>query len=282
MKKRIISIILALVFILGVTTMSTTAPGAVIIAAGIDAAQDSIEKAAEAVEAAAPIHEKLVYFITSEIDESTSEETEYIAAEAEAALRDLSNYSEQLSALLAGLNGLPDSSETSEAKTVRAAREYLKMLSNMSGDLFELINYSYELEKAVRLMDSIRVETKTNQEYSQLIWDATNNTIAALKLISPPAYLLISHDDMILRVTEFNEFAKDFYQAAELGDPLRISSCIFRKDRITRMFVICENNLSADMDLQLRQAEQRLNGPIAVLHDELNKNIAMLKNALGV
>ena len=270
MIKRSISCILALVFVLGSTTLSTTAP---------DAARDAIAKAAETFEAAKPIRQKLDEFIAYEVSESVSDEAEYSSEEAETALRDLVGYNEQIGVLLASLNGLPDSPDTSDGKTIRATREYLTMLSNMSGDLTELISYSIDLEKAIRLMDSMYEDSGTYQEYAELIWDATNDTIAAMNMIKPPVYLTITHNDMLLRIKEFNDFAKDFYQAAELGDPLRINSCIFRLDRINRMFTVCGENLDADMNLQVRQAERRLSGPIALLYGELERNLAILINA---
>jgi len=47
------------------------------------------------------------------------------------------------------------------------------------------------------------------------------------------------------------------------------------------MFEICSDNLDADLELQLRQAERRLDGPIAQLRHELTNNLETLNNAQG-
>jgi hypothetical protein len=85
---------------------------------------------------------------------------------------------------------------------------------------------------------------------------------------------------MILRVTELRDFSEDFYNACYMEDILRIYSCVYRINRIERMFGICGDNLMTDMALQFSQAERRLNGPVGQLREELTQNLDKLQNAV--
>jgi len=280
MLKRIVSVSLALVMALGVIILFSTIPGVTLAAGGQDSARAAIAKVSETVDAAGPIHQKLKETIADEIASlGTENDSEPDLEESRTGLKEMEGYTEQLKGLLAGLNGLSDNPETSDGKTVRAAREYLTMLKDMTSDLSELIGYSIDLYEAVLLMDGMDVEVDGYDELAQQIWDATNATKDRLEQIKPPPYFVISHNDLIIRVTEFRDFAVDFYTAGELEDPLRIYSCIYRMDRIVRMFDICSENLDADIDMELRQAERRLNGPIALIHEELTRNLDILKNS---
>ena len=289
MNKKIMNIVIAFELIICVICFSARAPGnaaealgALGAVAAVDRgeAHEVVEKAAEAFEAAGPIYIELEKIIEETIaDDALDEDSEYDAEETEASLGEINAYSDQLRALLNDISELPDDSANSEGKTVRATREYLNSLLNITTDLSSLIKYGIELNEAMVAMDGMYVETESYQEYADAIWTTTNEVGGLLRNIQPPVYLAISHDDFANCINDFRVFAEDFYYAAELEDPLRIYSCIFRLDRIARMFEICGDDLNADLMLQIRQAERRLNGPIAVLHNELTQNLAILINA---
>jgi hypothetical protein len=244
-------------------------------------AYSAIMKVSETIEAAETIYQELKESIADTIAEADVEDDDsnFDAEEADAGVEELKGYIKQLDDLLSGLNGLPDDLTTSDGKTVRAAKEYLTMLKNMTADLTELVKYSIDFYVAVQEMDYIDGDTDDFYELAEQIWNGCDMAKTLMEEIKPPSYLEITHKEMIIRITEFRDFGLDFYIACDLGDPLRIYSCVYRMDRIIRMFNVCDNNLSADIDLQFKQAERRLNGTITQLHDELIRNISLLKAA---
>ena len=272
--KKILILTFALVMTFGAAVLFTAA------ANGAETARESIAKVAETFDASEPIYQKLNTLIAEEIAGFDSEdESDYNVDESKTAIKELDGYGEQLRDMLSGLSGLSDSPDTSDGKTVRAAREYLTMLQNMTADLSELIDYSVKLYEAVLPMESMYAETDDYEELADQIWNSTETVRGLLENIKPPSYLSITHGDLIARVTEFRDFALDFYIANQLGDPLRTYSCMYRMNRIVRMFDICNENLNADLELQIRQADHRMSGIISTIHDELTSNLAKLKNA---
>ena len=284
MKKRIISITLALIMAFGLILLPAAPQGVTSAAsdagAARDAAREAISKVAETIEAAEPIRLRLNEIIESEIEGfEVEDDSEYDSDEAYEALDEADGYSNQLRDLLSGLNGLPDDPDTSDGKTVLAAREYLTMMLNMTTDLSELIGYSIAFTDALAIIEEMATDTDSYQGLAYSIMVATDTSIDALRQIDPPVYLAISHNDVILRVKELGDFGEDFFSAAMLEDPLRIYSCIYRLDRILRMLTATGDNLGADLLLQMQQAERRLNGPIDILHSELSRNLAILIEA---
>ena len=277
MIKKIIS--LALVLVLGAGILILAVPSMSFAAGGEDSARDIVEKVDEAFGEVESVYQGLRNLISEEIAAYDSDDGhEYGAAEVVAVLSVLSGYGMKIRTLLSDLDGLTDDADTSEGKTVRAAREYLTLLLNLTTDLSELLGYALELSAALDSMASLYEEAETYQGYAQMISDVADNAIEALNMIDTPSYLVISHGDLVLRITELRDFADDYYSAAELEDPLRLYSCQYRYNRILRMFEICYDNLDEDLHLQVRQTEHRLEGPIALIHDELTHNLAVLAN----
>ena len=245
-------------------------------------AGDLLGKTTEAVEAANLIYQKLREVIVEQIDSmDVEDDSEFDIDEAEASHAELTGYAVKLDGLLSDLRGLPDDLNTSEGKTIHAAKEYLTMLRNITIDSAELLRYTTDLYIAILAMESMDVDPNDFEVLAEAIWEATDNTKIQLEQIKPPSYLSITHSDLITRVTEFRDFAEDFYTACYLEDPLRIYSCVYRMTRIMRMFTICGDNLNADVELQFKQSEHRLNGPIAQLSGELSKNLNTLNEALA-
>ena len=273
MVKKTVFVSIALVVALSIMVLVFTIPGAT-------SATDQKGLVRTAVEKAEPIYQKLKEIIAEEIESfNIEDDSDPDLDEAREGLEEMKGYTEQLDGLISSLSGLSDDPSKNDGKTVRAAREYLTMLRNMTSDLSELIVYSIDLYEAILLMDAMDADTDDYEMLAQEIWNATDATKKALEQIKPPSYLAITHRDLIARVTEFREFAVDFSYAGQLGDPLRIYSCVYRMGRIVRMFESCGENLNADMELQFKQAERRMNGSIAKIHDELTRNLAALKNA---
>ena len=248
------------------------------------AAMETLDKVSGAFDAAELFYEQLVEIATEVAeDEEAAEDAlqdseEELDVEAfEADIQELRDIVDQLEELRSELSGLPDDISTSEGKTVQATREYIAMLNNMALDLIELAQYSMDIYLALIILEEMDVDVPGLQEMAEVLWDITNETLERLEDIKAPVYLETTHQELIKRMTEFNDLAVDFYKGAELDDPLRINSCIQRLGYIGRMFEKCEENLMGDIDLQSRQAESRISGPITLLHDELAKNISLLK-----
>jgi len=248
------------------------------------AAMETLDKVSGAFNAAEPFYEQLIEIATEVAEDEEAAENalqdseEELDVEAfEADIQELRDIVDQLEELRSELSGLPDDISTSEGKTVQATREYIAMLNNMALDLIELAQYSMDIYLALIILEEMDVDVPGLQEMAEVLWDITNETLERLEDIKAPVYLETTHQELIKRMTEFNDLAVDFYKGAELDDPLRINSCIQRLGYIGRMFEKCEENLMGDIDLQSRQAESRISGPITLLHDELAKNISLLK-----
>lgn len=275
-KCRTALLCLALVAALA---LSVVLPMAVNAASNRQAVQESLDRTSDTLEAADAIYHKLREIIADEIDAMDVEDSDPDLDEAEEGYRELNGYIQLLDELITDLGGLSDDLNTSDGKTVRAAKEYLSMLRNMTADLSELVRYSIDMYHAIEPMSMMDADTDDFEDLAEGIWYGCEATRILMEEIRPPAYLAITHADMITRITEFRDFGEDFYYACYMEDPLRMYSCVYRMNRIIRMFDICDENLTADMELQFRQAEHRLDGPIAQLRQELITNIDLLNNA---
>ena len=254
-----------------------------VAAANRQTVKETLDKVSETVESADPIYLKLKEIIADEIAamDLEDDDTEPDLDEAEEGFEELKGYTTQLNELLSGLSGLNDDMNTSDGKTVRAAKEYLTMLRNMTADLAELVRYSIDMYYAIEPMGMMDGDADDFTDLANQIWTGCDATKTLMEKIKPPSYLAITHNDMIMRITEFRDFGLDFYNACQMDDPLRMYSCIYRMNRIVRMFDICDENLTADMDLQFKQADRRLNGPIGQLRNEISNNLGILQDAQG-
>lgn len=246
--------------------------------------QETLSRVSGAVEAAEPVYQQLKELVIEEIEamnDGYEDEGEYDPEEAEAGYDELNDYISQLGGLISGLSGLPEDLSSSEGKTVLAAKEYLTMLLNMTTDLAELLRYSIDMYYAVEPIGLMDTDTDDYAVIANQIWTRCNETKILMEQISPPGYIAITHDELITRVTEFRDFGEDFYYACYTEDPLRMYSCIYRMNRIVTMFNICDDNLTADLELQFKQADRRINGPISLLRSELNENLEAMTNAFG-
>ena len=244
--------------------------------------QETIDKISEALEVSETIYQKLQEIIAEEIAAmGVEDDSEPDFDAAEAGYEELNGYTKQLDALIAGLSGLNDDPDTSDGKTVLAARKYLNMIRNITDDMAKLVRYTIDMCHAIEPMGMMDGETDDFTVIAEQIWTGCEETRILMEEIKPPFYLEITHRDMITRITEFRDFGEDFYVACYMEDPLRIYSCVYRMTRIIRMFNICDENLNSDIELQFTQAERRMNGPIAQLRDELAKNTEIIKTAQG-
>ena len=241
-------------------------------------AKKTIEKVAEVFEAAKPLHDELKQMVENlnDTDESEEEEFDIDFDEFEAELQELYGYIATLDELHSELSILPDDRNTGEGKTVLAAREYLTLLKSMILDLVILGRYSIDLYEAVAVLEDLGDPDADLLQFASDWWYATSFALELMEEITPPDYMMLTHNDLIKHMGEFNDLGSDFYDAVEIDDPLRLNSCMSRLGRIDRMFSRCFVNLMDDLDMQSRQAKSRLDGPVQLLHDELERNLALL------
>ena len=275
--KRQLALLLCLILTAGLA-FTTIQPADAAASGQETSTKTAIDKISQVFEAAELFYEELKEAIAEEVESAESEEDTGMS-EVEAGIKQLRGYANQLDGLLGELNGLPDKADDSIGRTVLALREYLTILRNMAADMAQLGQYSVELYNAVIIMDGMDEDPDSFSAMAEELLLVTGQSLGMLEKITPPDYLKISHGDVITRMKEFNEFGADFYYAAELNDPLRIYSCMYRMGRIVRLFERYEANLEADMNLQSEQMETRINGSVKLLHDELEHNIGLLKAA---
>ena len=282
MKKicpRLIALLLCLLLMTGVMPVLQLAAPALASRRETEA-RETIEKVAEVFNTAKPFHEELKQLVANLIeDDESDDEVDIDFDEFEAEVLELQGYVTQLDEMYLELSILPDDKNTSEGKTVLAAREYLILLKNMYLDLITLGTYSIDLYTAVAALEDLGDPDADLLRFASDWWHATALALDLMEKITPPEYMLLTHNDLIKHMSEFKDLGSDFYDAVEMDDPLRLNSCLSRLGRIERMFTRCFVNLIDDLDLQSRQAESRLDGPVQLLHDELERNLNLLKAA---
>ena len=238
--------------------------------------RQAVEKASVSFEAAAAIFEKLQTMVADELSQDEGDDNDFDVDVAEEFINELGGDLVQIGMLQSGLAGLKDDKDSSEGKTVLAVREYLTMLHDISLDMQELLQYYVELYEAFTAMSDFGDDYDSYTEFAEQLIEATGAAIELMEMIKPPSYLKIAHDDLTTRIREFQDFGSDFYVASYLDDPLRTYSCVYRMDRIQTSLDRCADNLTADVELQFVHADSTLSGPVSLLHDELERNIARL------
>ena len=236
----------------------------------------SMEKAGEALAAAEPIYEKLLAMVLEEIDEWDDGGDDFDFRAVEESLAELEADLLLVETLRSSLGELRGNMDSPDGKTILATREFLTMLINISMDMQELFEYSIELMRAILVVSDIGENFDSYSHFAEKMYEATGMAVAMMNNLTPPSYLKIAHEDMTLRFGELQDFSLDLYFAAELDDPLRLSSCFSRMNRIEAQMNRCAENLDGDLLLQFEQAARRLTGQVATLHRELKSNIALL------
>jgi len=278
MKKqsaRVFTLLLGTVLLTGAVFLIAVPP---LTAATADQlSQSTIDAASQAFDSAEDIFQRIKELINEENDPNADEDAEPDMEEAERGLHELEGYSDRLDELLSDLSGLPDDLDSSEGKTVLAVKDYLIMLKDMSSDMIEGNRYGITLYTTVMAMTFSDDDYHDIASLADRIYTGAEEALSIMQQTTPPVFLEIAHEDLRVRIQEFKEFAEDFKLAGEMEDWLRIYSCIYRMRRIEMVFTQCAENLGSDADLQIKQMEYRLNGPITLLHDELSRNLDLLK-----
>ena len=280
-KKSIpfIALLVCLTLTASIVVIKGALPTFALDTAGAEATA-AINAASKAFDAAEPIFERLRSSVADELGDNEDEESEDFSVEQiDTLTQELQGYVDQLDELKSGLTGFPDDMDTSVGKTVRATRDYLDMIRNMAADYAELCQYAANLIGAVTVLGNISGDANDYIELAESVYTTTNEALELMDTFQPPDYIAITHGDLLARLQEFQDFSVDFYKAAQMGDPLRTMSCVYRLNRISMMLGQWSENLMADLQLQFTQADHRINGSIIQLHDELKNNLALLKAA---
>jgi len=237
--------------------------------------RQTVEKVSEAFNSAAEIYKYLIVFSEKDSEDNGDDDSDLMAI-AQEEIKNMRENAAKLAALRSSLNGLPDGKDTSEGRTVLAAREYLDQLSNLSLDMEELMQYFTELLPIFNFFEGLNVSMDDYKAFANQFYNSSLVAKEAMDSIKPPAYLAITHNDLQQRFKEFMDFSRDMSTAVRMEDPLRIYSCVFRINRMMAMFERSIDNMLSDIALQQEQSENRMKGPIKTLHDELESNIARL------
>ena len=280
-KKRIpfVALLLCLTLTVSAVVLTGWLPTMALETVGPEATA-AISAASRAFDAAEPIFESLKESVAEELEGFEEEATEDTTVEdIEELTQELNDYVDQLDGLISDLSGFPDDMNTSVGKTIRATRDYLNMLRDMSADYAELAQYAVNLLNALTVLEKISGDVDSYIDLVDAIYTSTGEALEQMDSFTPPDYIAVTQSDLRLRLQEFQDFSVDFYSAINLEDPLRINSCVYRIGRISTMLEQWSENLMADLQLQFTQAERRINGPIEQLHNELKSNLALLKAA---
>ena len=241
-----------------------------------------VDAASKAFDSAEDIYQKITAMINEQREEEEGEGDGFEPhapdiGESEKIIEELEGYIERLQNLISDISSLPDETDSSEGKTVRAVKDYLAMLSDIVSVMAEGSRYGIDLFKTMEAMDIGDGGFSSISAMAQTCSGAAQKALSIMEPVTPPVFLEATHGDLMTHIYEFEKFAEDFVYAANLDDPLRIYSSIYRLRRINMMFGKCFDNLNSDSEAQSAQMKAHLNGPVMVLHDELSANLKLLK-----
>jgi len=171
-------------------------------------------------------------------------------------------------------------------QTLQAYRLYVEDISRSAADMKLVFDYYFAMYDALKPIDEYNaaentVETNDFSLMAGRLSQVISQTQSALKTVECPGFMQSTHDTILTRIDEFQSFIQDFSIAAQLGDPLRIMSCVYRANRLTLQLTQADRNLDDDYNLQFEQVKDRLNGRAETTRTELLSNIAALETALS-
>lgn len=206
--------------------------------------------------------------------------------EVKAKYDEFNGLSDQLDAFSAKLKDLKPNGTTSYDDTLKAANEYFAELKSTSGDMKIVFDYYFAMQEALKpFTDFSGVDSTTGVQdyalYAGQLSQVTAQSQKALDSVKCPQYMQDSHNLLKQRMDEFQAFCQDFSIAVQMGDPLRLTSALYRINRLNIMLDECDKNLTDDFNLQFSQVIKRLNGRIGTLRGELTSNTATLLKAVG-
>lgn len=176
--------------------------------------------------------------------------------------------------------------EESLNKTIEVYQLYLSDIRQSAEDMKTVFDYYFSMHEALKPFNEFSYAESTTGytdfalmagQLSQVI----SQTQRALKEVSCPSFMKSSHDRLLVRIDEMQGFSQDFSIAVQMGDVLRLSSSVYRADRISKLIDQGNRKLDEDFSLQFQRAADRLNGRVAAMRKELLENIDILQTAIA-
>ena len=184
----------------------------------------------------------------------------------------------QLSDIETGADTFDSGSDEANAASAQAVKKYYAMIDGACRDLDAVFAYYFAMQDALQPMKEFSAPESTTAYNDYALFAGQLSQVISqsqkkIKDVVCPAYMSDSHKDFSARLDEFQSFCQDFSIAIQLSDPLRISSCNYRMQRLNLALEKCEDALTDDFNLQFTRVAERLNGEISELRGELlNQN----------
>ncbi len=171
-------------------------------------------------------------------------------------------------------------------QTAGVYTQYLTDLRLSAADMKTMFDYYFEMREALKPFEEFAYAESTTgyTDYALMAGQLSQiitQTQKALKDVACPPFMKSSHDALVLRIDEMQSFSQDFSIAVQMGDVLRLSSSVYRSERISKLIDQGDRRLDEDFSLQFQQTADRLTGRAAQMREELLKNIAVLNAAIA-
>lgn len=171
-------------------------------------------------------------------------------------------------------------------QTAAVYAQYLNDLKLSAADMKTMFDYYFEMREALKPFEEFSYAENTTgyTDYALMAGQLSQiitQTQKALADVSCPPFMKSSHDTLVLRIDEMQSFSQDFSIAVQMGDVLRLSSSVYRSERISKLIDQGDRKLDEDFSLQFQQTADRLTGRAAQMREELLKNIAVLNAAIA-
>ncbi len=178
----------------------------------------------------------------------------------------------------------PSTGEDSFDKTAAVYLLYLGDIRQSAEDMRLVFDYYFAMRDALEPFENFSYAENTTgyNDYALMagqLSQVISQTQQALKEVDCPPFMQSSHDALLVRIDEMQGFSQDFSVAVQMGDVLRLTSSVYRSDRINKLINQCDRNLDEDFTLQFQHAVDRLNGRVVAMRKELLSNIDILQKA---
>lgn len=280
--KRVLCTGLAVLFLLSLTGCAapTSAAGRLSTASSfVTAAEGLLGEARE--------------IIDWQIEESTREMQEYDEAirngetyESDTSIDEDWEKAVQLARCTARMSALADAfaevekTNTAEVDlTIDATAHYLGMAKSALEDLLRIMVFYFEEYEATRPIMEFP-DAGDNVDfliYTEKLWESVDSSIQKLEAVDCPPFMQQNYEAWIEQFGAYKTVCEDLYYASQLLDPLRLSSCYNRLNRINVTIDVYGQKLTEDFNLQYGKVGERIDGPISKLGSEIKANCEKLQ-----
>jgi len=183
----------------------------------------------------------------------------------------------KVEAFSAKLKDFSDDKTTNSGKTVLAAKDYLSTMKSVYSNVSEMIKYAQDFEKAVKPLE--KADFEKQPEKMPALFDEAAKKLSKMDV---PGGFKNSHNDFMKNFEEAQNSIKDLYDSAVAEDMIRLSSAMYRVNRIPFIITDWTKRFEAEVDIMDEQSKKTIKGPFVILHDELFSNTEKLKKDMAV